>query len=77
MNSDKDLKSYLLVSPKKIAILVKEELNLEEIYKKEIFLHTESNLINLEFLSHFLDENIFKIEKTFKRFILKFIKKEF
>ena len=36
MNSDKDLKSYLLVSPKKIAILVKEELNLEEIYKKEI-----------------------------------------
>ena len=69
MNSDKDLKSYLLVSPKKIAILVKEELNPKEIYKKEIFVHTESNSINLEFLSHFLDENIFKIEKTLKRFI--------
>tara|TARA_B100000989_G_scaffold201499_1_gene152441 strand:- start:10982 stop:11686 length:705 start_codon:yes stop_codon:yes gene_type:complete len=69
MNSDNNLKTYLLVSPKKISILVKEELNLEEIYKNEILVNNESNLIKWEFLKHFLNENIFKIEKTFKRFI--------
>ena len=69
MNSDNDLKSFLLVSPKKIAILVKKEFNLEEIYKNEIFVNNELSSINLESLKHFLDKNIFIIEKTFKRFI--------
>ncbi len=68
MNNN-NLKSYLLLSPKKIAILVKDDFNLEEIYKKEIQITNESNLIDLEFLNHFLDENIFKIEKNLKRFI--------
>ena len=69
MNNNNNLKSYLLLSPKKIAILVKDDFNLEEIYKKEIEITNESNLIDLEFLNHFLDENIFKIEKNLKRFI--------
>lgn len=69
MKSDFVLKSYLLVSPTKIAIVIRESLSLKEIYKKEIILNNNLNTIKLEYLNDFLDQNIFEIEKILKKFI--------
>jgi hypothetical protein len=73
MKSNFDFNTYLFISKKKIIISVYEENNFEKIYEKELQLNEQLGPINYKELDHFLNDNIFRIEKILDTFIKKII----
>ena len=68
MENDNDFKIFLFISLRKLIISVLDSKN-QNIYKKEFFIKDTSNFLNLKIIEEFLDKNIFKVEKTLKKFI--------
>ena len=69
MIEEVDFETYLYVSKDKFQIFVYDKLNQKNLFNKEIRLNNQLNFHNLDNLTKFLDENIFKIEKLVKNFI--------
>ena len=67
MAEEINFETYLSISKNKFEIFLFDNKNLESLYQNELKL--ESSVIDLEKLSKFLDENIFKIEKFAGKFI--------
>ena len=66
MIEESHFKTFLYISKNKYQIFVYDKNNLKNIYNEEIRIDDEIELYNL---SKFLDENIYKIEKTINNFI--------
>ena len=67
MVKDIDFETYLSLSKSKFEIFLFDNKNLKNLYQNK--LKIEGSIINLEKLSKFLDDNIFKIEKFYGKFI--------
>ena len=61
-----DFETFLYISKNKYQIFVYDKINLKNLYNEEINNEDEAEL---NILSKFLDENIYKIEKNIKNFI--------
>ena len=66
MIEDLDFETFLYISNTKYQIFVYDKINYKNLYNKEIKIGHEIELNNL---SKFLDENIYKIEKKINTFI--------
>ena len=66
MIEESHFETFLYISKNKYQIFVYDKNNLKNIYNEEIRIDDEIELYNL---SKFLDENIYKIEKTINNFI--------
>ena len=66
MIENSDFETFLYISKNKYQIFVYDKNNLKNLYNEEI---ENSNEIELNILSKFLDDNIYKIEKMIKNFI--------
>lgn len=71
MNIDIDFETYLFISPDKIIISVNDKINFETIYEKENLIDIEKDGFNYVKIDEFLNENVFLIEKTLKKFVKK------
>ena len=67
MAEEIDFETYLSISKNKFEIFLFDNKNLKNLYQNK--LKIEGSIINLEKLSKFLDDNIFKIEKFYGKFI--------
>ena len=76
MKSDANLNFFLFISFDKIEIVVKKRSSFEEIFKNKILLQNNSDTLRLKYLDEFLSENVFKIEKKIKKFILPYLLKK-
>ena len=61
-----DFETFLYISKNKYQIFVYDKINLKNLYNEEI---NNEDEVELNILSKFLDENIYKIEKTIKKFV--------
>ena len=66
MTENSDFETFLYISKSKYQIFVYNKNNLKNLYSEEI---EYSDEIELNILSQFLDDNIYKIEKKIKNFI--------
>ena len=66
MIENSDFETFLYISKSKYQIFVYDKNNLKNLYSEEI---EYSDEIELNILSKFLDNNIYKIEKKIKNFI--------
>ena len=66
MIEDIDFEIFLYISKNKYQIFVCDKNNLKNLYNEEI---KNIDEIELNILSKFLDENIYKIEKMIKKFV--------
>ena len=66
MTENSDFETFLYISKSKYQIFVYDKNNLKKLYSEEI---EYSDEIELNILSQFLDDNIYKIEKKIKNFI--------
>ena len=66
MIENSDFETFLYISKSKYQIFVYDKDNLKNLYSEEI---EKSDEIELNTLSKFLDNNIYKIEKKIKNFI--------
>jgi len=66
MIENSDFETFLYISKSKYQIFVYDKNNLKNLYHEEV---ESSDEIELNILSQFLDNNIFKIEKMIKNFI--------
>ena len=66
MIENSDFETFLYISKNKYQIFVYDKNNLKKLYHEEIGNNDE---IELNTLSKFLDENIYKIEKMIKKFV--------
>ncbi len=64
-----EFETYLSISPKKFEIYLLDTKNFKNLYKKDYKLNYDSEIIDFNSLSRFLEENIFKIEKLIGKFI--------
>jgi hypothetical protein len=64
-----DFETFLYVSKNKYKIFVFDNKKLENLYSEELIIYDEFNFKNLNNLSQFLDESIYKIEKLVGNFI--------
>ncbi len=64
-----DFETYLIISPEKFEIYLLDIKNFKNLYKKEFEYQTNSEKIDLNLLSEFLEKNIFRIEKTVDTFV--------
>ena len=69
MIEEVDFETYLSVSNSKFQIYLFDKKNLKNLYEDELTLENEINFKDLNSLSKFLDNNIFKIEKLVGKFI--------
>ena len=69
MTEDLSFEVYLSISKKKFEIYLLNKKNLKNIFKDEFFIEDETDLIDYNLLSNFLDKNIFKIEKLIGNFL--------
>jgi uncharacterized protein YaaW (UPF0174 family) len=69
MIEDLDFETFLYISKNKYQIFVYDKNNLKNLYHEEIENNDE---IELNILSKFIDENIYKIEKNDKRLCQKY-----
>ena len=69
MEVKQDFETYLFLSKNKISISVFEIETLKNIYFEEKDYDVIKNNSEFENLKNFLDENILKIEITFKKFV--------
>ena len=66
MIENSDFETFLYISKNKYQIFVYDKNNLKNLYNEEI---ENDNEIELNILSKFIDNNIYKIEKMIKNFI--------
>ena len=66
MIKNSDFETFLYISKNKYQIFVYDKNNLKNLYNEEV---ESSDEIELNILSQFLDDNIYKIEKMIKNFI--------
>ena len=66
MIENSDFETFLYISKTKYQIFVYDKNNLKNLYNEEV---ESSDEIELNILSQFLDDNIYKIEKMIKNFI--------
>ena len=66
-----DFETFLFISKNKYQIFVYDKDNLKNLYNEEIKINDG---IELDNLSNFLDENIYKIEKKINNFIKNIMK---
>ena len=66
MIKNSDFETFLYISKSKYQIFVYDKNNLKNLYNEEV---ESSDEIELNILSQFLDDNIYKIEKMIKNFI--------
>ena len=71
MAEELDFETYLCISPNEFEIYLFNKRNLTNLYSDKIKLNNNSSYINFNILDEFLENNIFKIEKTFGNFIKK------
>ena len=69
MTDELDFETYLSISPKKYEIFLFDKKNLINLYKQSVEIKDTSNVIDLNYLSKFIEKNIFKIEKLNGNFI--------
>ena len=69
MNDVIEFETYLIISHKKFEIHLLDIKNFKNLYKKEFNYETDLEKIDLNFLSEFLEMNIFKIEKVARNFV--------
>ena len=69
MTDESNFEVYLSLSQKKFEIYLLDKKSLKNIYKEEVYLENDSDLIDCNFLHSFLDKNIFKIEKLIGTFL--------
>ena len=66
MTQETDFEIFLLISKNKYQIFVYDKDNFKNLYEAELKINDD---IDLNFLSKFLDENIYKIEKIVSNFV--------
>ena len=64
-----NFETFLYVSKNRYAIFVDDKKNLKNLYKKELKINNQINIDDLSYLSKFLDENVYRIEKLVDNFI--------
>ena len=64
-----DFETFLYISKNRYELFVNDKINLKNLYKQEFKIDDELNLNDLNYLSKFLDENIYRIEKLAGNFI--------
>jgi len=64
-----NFETFLYVSKNRYAIFVDDKKSLKNIYKKELKINDQINIDDLNYLSKFLDENVYRIEKLVGNFI--------
>ena len=69
MIEESDFETFLYISKNQYTIFVDNKKNSNNIYKQEFKIDNEINLDDLSYLSKFLDENIYRIEKLVGNFI--------
>ena len=69
MSDISEFETYLGISTKKFEIYVLDIKNFKNLYKKKLNLNHDLEIIDLNSLSIFLEDNIFKIEKLIGKFI--------
>ena len=69
MIEESDFETFLYISSNQYIIFVDDKKNLKNLYKQEFKIDNEINLDDSSYLSKFLDENIYKIEKLVGNFI--------
>jgi len=71
MENDLDFEAFLLFSPEKLILSVNRKSDFKLIFKDELSFENNSNYLNFDKLTSFLNENIFKGEKILGSFIEK------
>ncbi len=71
MAEELDFETYLCISPNEFKIFLFNKKNLTNLYSDKIKLNNNSGYINFNILDKFLENNIFKIEKSSGNFIKK------
>ena len=69
MIKELELETYLYISSSEFGIYLLETQKLINLYENKIEIKNKDNVINLNVLKDFLEDNIFKIEKLIGRFI--------
>tara|TARA_Y100000992_G_scaffold302573_1_gene277430 strand:+ start:832 stop:1536 length:705 start_codon:yes stop_codon:yes gene_type:complete len=69
MDNEKNFETFLFIGLNNFIISIKTKDNLETIHEKEINFKNVSSVFNSDKLSDFLNQNIFKIEKSLNFFI--------
>ena len=69
MIEDIDFETYLSISKNKFEIFLFDKINLKNLYQDKLEIKNDKNVIDFNYLSKFLDNNIFKIEKLAGTFI--------
>tara|TARA_B100000676_G_scaffold98027_1_gene98033 strand:- start:46 stop:750 length:705 start_codon:yes stop_codon:yes gene_type:complete len=69
MSKNLNFEAYLLLSPKKFLVSVKKKNNFDNIYQQEKNFENDLEIIKLNELNDFLNENIYKAEKYLDNFI--------
>ena len=64
-----NFETFVYVSKNKYQIFVYDKINYKNLYDKELLINDGVELSNLDKLSNFIDENIYKIEKIVNNFI--------
>ena len=64
-----NFETFLYVSKNRYAIFVDDKKSLKNLYKKELKINDQINIGDLTYLSKFLDENVYRIEKLVGNFI--------
>ena len=69
MTEESDIDTYLTISKKKFGIYLLDKKKMNTLYKEELNLENTVDDLELKNLSNFLDDNIFKVEKLFGKFV--------
>ena len=69
MNEVTDFETYLIISHEKFEIHLLDIKNFNNLYTEEINIKTNLEKIDLNLLSEFLENNIFRIEKVARNFV--------
>ena len=69
MIEEVDFETFLYISKNKYELFVNDKKNLKNLYKQELKIENKINSNELNCLSNFLDENIYRIEKLAGNFI--------
>ena len=69
MNKDIDFETYLIISYGKFEIFLLDIKNYKNIYQEEFKFREDTENLNFNLLSEFLENNIFKIEKLAGNFV--------
>ncbi len=69
MNESINFETYLIISHEKFEIFLFDKKSLKNLYQQELKYETESEQIDINLLSKFLEKNIFKIEKLAENFV--------